>query len=64
MIFLHPGGQVEEAGQQQVDEGHHHRQSQQPGLVQLRVGVSSASASLSDFLFGTWIKTVEKKTTP
>lgn len=56
MVFLHPGGQVEEAGQQQVDEGHHHREGQQPGLVQLKVRESGASASLSNLLFGTVIK--------
>lgn len=59
MVLLHPGGQVEEAGQQQVDEGHHHRQSQQTGLVQLRVRDRCASAPLLDFLFGTVVKELQ-----
>jgi len=32
VVVLHPGCEVEEAGQQQVDEGDHHGESQQAGL--------------------------------
>lgn len=59
MVVLHPGGQVEEAGQQQVDEGHHHRESQQAGLMQWKVRDGGALASLLKVLFGTGRKMFE-----
>lgn len=34
LIVLHPGCEVEQARQQQVDEGHQHRDSQKAGLMQ------------------------------
>lgn len=34
LVVLHPGCEVEQAGHQQVDEGDHHRESQQAGLIQ------------------------------
>lgn len=59
MVFLHPGGQVEEAGQQQVDEGHHRRESQQAGLVQRKVRDGGASAPLLKVLLWTERKPFE-----
>jgi len=44
LVVLHPGSQVEEAGQQQVDERHQDGEGQQTGLVQQRVGDGVATA--------------------
>lgn len=52
LIVLHPGCKVEQAGQQQVDEGHHHGESQQAGLSQQEVIVGN-TRTLLEFLLGT-----------
>lgn len=50
LVVLHPGCEVEQARQQQVDEGHDHRESQQAGLVQQGV-LGGKSRTLLEVLF-------------
>lgn len=51
LIVLHPGCKVEEAGQQQVDQGHQDGESQQAGLVQQGI-LDGTTSTLLKVLLG------------
>lgn len=51
LIVLHPGCQVEQARQQQVDEGNHHGESKQARLIQQGV-LDGTTRTLLEVLLG------------